>query len=182
MAKKKPQDSAPNVPPTFSDHVIDRVVGMVVMMRSRAAVQRELVESEDRDALGLEPAQAVAAIDEALRRIRLAAAFDFDYELGAQRTRLAELFTERDNTRCGLAIAKEIAKLLDLYPKKGAAGDGDVEGDSEALAELAAAREHLAPLVNAGPDDALDDIARRIVALFVTQSPAAPVAKRKGKR
>lgn len=150
-----------------SEDVIDRVVGLVVSIRSRADVLKACAEDEE---LQLSRADAQVAIDEAMRRINLAAAVDFDLELGKAKTRLAELF-QHANVKDALAVQKELNKLLGLYPKKGAAAEPDA-GDDAALEELAAARAHLAPLVDAGDDDPLDEIARRVVDLF-TRQPAA---------
>jgi hypothetical protein len=166
MAKRKPPAELPDEP------IIERVVVLLVTLRSRADVLRQCTEHKD---LMLAPDVAELAIAEALRRINLAAQMDFDRELGAAKTRLAELYqkvSKVQDFKTALSTVKELNKLLGLYPGKRAADDPaatDQADDSDALAELAAAREHLAPLVDAGDDESLDEIARRVVALFTSK-------------
>jgi hypothetical protein len=158
---------------TLPDDVIDRVIVMLVTLRSRAEVLRACVEHKQ---LLLAPEAAAAAVDEALRRIALVAACDYDYELGASKTRLAELYqkaTKVQDFKTALAILKERNELLALYPQKKSADDEDPArpDDSAALEQLAAARAHLAQLVEAGDDEPLDEIARRVVGLFTSAAP-----------
>lgn len=177
MAKRKPptprsNDAAPG--PKFADELIDRVVLLLVTIRSRAEVQRLCVETPD---LALEPKHAAAAVELAAERIQAAAAGDLVAELGAARIRLAELFSRAANGndfKTALAAQKETNKLLALYIKAGGsagslANPDDAGLDAQtALAELAHARAQLAPLVDL-PDQPLDDIARRVVALFTSR-------------
>lgn len=175
MAKRKPKAAGL----TFSEAVIDRVVALVVSLRSRSDVRRVCMEDEN---LQLTHEQAAAAIDEAQRRIQLAASCDFDFELGSAKTRLVELFehtTKAAQYRTALLSQKEINKLLGLYPAKGETEDEDPAGDAdEALAQLAAARQQLAPLVDADEDEPLDEIARRVVALFTSGASPKPARKK----
>jgi uncharacterized protein with PIN domain len=170
MAKRKPKPMAP-APPAIAEAVVERVVAKLVTIRSRAEVFTACLEDLD---LALEPDQARAAIDEAQRRIRLAAACDLDAELGASKTRLVELFEKAmtaGELRIALQVQREINRLLALYGRDSAdstAGDGG----SDALADLAAARAHLAPLVAAGDDEPLEEIARRVVGLFTHTGPS----------
>lgn len=164
-------------PPPIADEIVDRVVLLLVTIRSRADVLRQCVENAR---LALTVDQAAAAMAEATRRISAAAAYALDDELGAARIRLAELFARASKVqdfKTALAIQKETNKLLALYQSRTAAAGGsattaadDTAGETTAaLAELAAARAHLATLLPAKPDENLADLARRVVGLFVAR-------------
>ena len=152
-----------------ADALIERVVVLLLTVRSRADVLRTCQEHKD---LMMTPAAATAAIDEALRRINLAAQIDFDRELGVSKTRLAELYqrvSKVQDFKTALATVKESNKLLGLYPGKRGAEDPAGDESDDALEQLAAARAHLGPLVKADEDEPLDEIARRVVALFTSR-------------
>lgn len=176
MAKRKPAAD----PPPIADDVLEKVVTLLVTYRSRADVRREC---EENPALKLEPAAAAAAIDLALARIKLAAAIDLDNELGTAHVRLNRLFQRADKVqdfKTALGIQREINRLCALYPTarggSAATSAGD-PADDELAAEIAAARGHLAQIVDAGPDEPLDEIARRAVQRFASE-PTRPQATR----
>ena len=169
MANKKPRKPATD-PIAIADDIVDRVVLLLVTIRSRADVRRQCLEHEK---LSLTEDQADAAIDEAGRRIRLAAACDFDRELGTAKTRLAQLYGQAAKVmdfKTALAVQKELNKLLGLHAKGSAPADIAGDNDSDALELLAAVRDQLAPLVEADADEPLEEIARRVVALFISKS------------
>lgn len=178
MATKKPRKptrrpaaktrSTPAIADDMPDDIVDKVVLLLVTIRSRADVRRQCVENEK---LRLTEDQADAAIDEAGRRIRLAAACDFDRELGTAKTRLAQLYGQAAKVmdfKTALAVQKETNKLLGLHARSPAAADPAGGDDTDALELLAAVRDQLAPLVDADADEPLEEIARRVVGLFCT--------------
>lgn len=182
-----PQTARKRTPPPLAAAVIipadvvDKTIVLLATIRSAADVYRYAIDATK--GLGLSPVEADAAIAEARRKIHLAAAVDHDFELGKAQTRLADLFqkaTKTQDYKTALAIQKELNRLLALYPNRATitAGDGQAEDLEGILEELSAARGHLAPLVNATDDEPLDDIARRVVALFTAGRNHGPRAAR----
>lgn len=164
---RKPQSKIPELP----DDVVDRVVLLLVSLRSRADVRRACLEHEK---LRLTADQADAAIAAAHARVTLAAACDYDHELGAAKTRLIALFQKANaaaDFKTALGVQKELSKLQGLYPRKNPADPtaADAPDDSPALEQLAAARAHLVALLPADEDEPLDELARRVVALFTSK-------------
>lgn len=169
-AKPKPKPAPADPLATIPPHVLDRVLVILVTVRSRAEAL-EILRTYDK--LALSPEQAEAAVDEAARRIKLASQLDYDNELGTAHARLNDLYTKSVNfadLKTALAAQKEINKLAQLYRKDGPAPTSQADDDSDDVAgELAEARAHLAPLVDADDLTPLSEIARRVVALFITK-------------
>lgn len=155
--------------PKVTEDQVDRVLLLLVTLRSRAQVRRVCLENEK---LKLSADQADAAIAEAATRIALAAAVDFDAELGTAKTRLAELYQKTSTAgdfKTALHIQKEINKLQGLYPGKTDDQVADDDEESPAFEQLARARAHLAPLIDAADTEPLEEIARRVAAIFTAR-------------
>lgn len=154
----------PATPESLDPAVLDRVVWLLVSLRSIAAVTKACGVT-----LQLSVSQTEQAIAEGLRVIKLASSMDFDHELGCAKTRLEELYeksvTGRD-IKLALAVQKELNKLLSLYPSGVPIADG---ADDSVFGELAACRAHLATLVETSDDEPVDEIARRVVGLFTSR-------------
>ncbi len=163
MSKRKPPKPKP---PRLDEEKVDRVVLMLVTLRSRGEVARQCLDHPD---LMLTAKEATATIDEAASRIQLAADYDRTHELGQAITRLDELYAravKAQDYKTALAVQRELSKLTGLYNLDDEDNQPDQVAD-ELIAELAATRDHLTPLVDSKPDDPLDEIARRVVARFL---------------
>ena len=158
------------VPPLdLPEEVIERIVGLLVSFRSRSEVYKVVVEHE---AFKLSPAETTAAIDEASRRIALAANHDFDAEVGTAKTRLNDLYEKALATadvKTALAAVKERNRLLSLYPRTTSLSGSPRGGTTEAEVELLAIRTALLPLVGVDEEEPTSEIARRVVSLFVNE-------------
>lgn len=126
--------------------------------------------------MGLTAAQATKAIAAATEAIAHAASYDRVAEIGRAIVRLNDLYRqslERKDTRTGLAIQRELNKLLRLYPEPSAAPPSDDVDAADASAagnvadELAATRAHLLPLGLAAADAPTVEHARLAVARII---------------
>ena len=153
--KKKPPPAPPLVP--------DIVDGLVLILASGAT------QSAARDyatqTAQLDPAAAARHVDEAARRIALAASYDKQQELGTAYTRLNMLFQRANggqDFKSALAAQKELNRLLSLYsaPAGSTPGDPAETGNADAATELDAVRSHLEPLQLADAGSSVEELAR----------------------
>lgn len=96
--------------------------------------------------LGVDADDVDAVIAEARQRITVAADYDRDEEVGKAVTRLNDLYARAlrsQDVRTSLAAQRELNRLLGLYQPPPESQD---EGDDTSARELAAVREHVAPL------------------------------------
>jgi hypothetical protein len=143
--------------------VADVVDGLVLVLAS-GATQTAATEYAVQNA-GLAPILAAAHVEEATRRILLAASFDRMEELGTAYTRLNMLFTRANSQhdyKSALSAQRELNKLLSLYRTP----DDGPDTEEPPSADLAAVRQHLEPLDLAPPDTPVEELAR-IAALAI---------------
>jgi hypothetical protein len=118
--------------------------------------------------LGVAPEDVPRVVDEARRKLTLAADYNRDEQLGTAISRLNELWGKAmrpaegapADVRTAVAVQKELNRLLDLYrPPSRNAGDAN----AGAAEELAAVRAYLAPLKLAAEATATAELARLAV-------------------
>jgi len=158
--------------------LLENAIVLLITARSRADVRSALLQHPTNK---VNEAQADALIEQANEAISNAAAVDYDHELGLSLVRLDQLYQQAcgaKDTRTSLAIQRERSKLLGLYGCGPINGPGTDEARNEveeaALLELACIRGHLAALVTPAPDESTEELARRVVQLFVTSDNVKP--------
>lgn len=117
------------------------------------------------DPINLQPGQIDAAVEEARKRITLAADYHRHHELGRAITRLQDCYKNARailDIRTALSCQRELNKLLRLYQAAAAAEPENIEPEAADLL-----RAHLLPLGLANDDDTTEEIARRAVAEIV---------------
>lgn len=148
---------------------IDDAALFLITLRSQEATAAALGEMHAGD-----PETIAAYIDAARRRIAAAAGYDVTRELGVAIERLNDLYRRAisaKDERTALQAERERIKLLDLGRSRGP----DTQNEAHtAAAELAAVREHLAPLDLAPEGTPTAELARLAVAAFCHQQQNAP--------
>lgn len=165
MAKKKTpkrkRKSAAPKPPSPPPRDLGPVLLLLVTMQSAAKVRAVCVEK-----LEIPDAEVDGVLADARRRLTVAADFHRDEEVGRALVRLGDLYERSlrvQDVKTALAAQKELNKLLDLYAGAPPAGGEDYHAGGQAAADLAAVRQHLAPLGLGGDDDSTVELARLAV-------------------
>lgn len=128
---------------------------MILKGEDRATIRASLTVA------GATPAIIKTAIEQASKRIAIAANYDKTEQVGLSIKRLNEIFgtsVEMADPKTALAAQKELNKLMDLY--RAEPGEANSEGESAAEKEINAALAHLQPLEIAHPDTPLSELCR----------------------
>lgn len=144
---------------------LNKVILLLVSGLAEESVIEACVEK-----FGMSETDARAAYRAARRRVALAAQYHPDEELGRAITRLNDLYARSlkiQDTKTALSVQRELDRLLDLGRLPAAGADGAAGDAAGALAEVAAARAHLAPLGLGRPADGLAELARLAVGRIV---------------
>lgn len=118
----------------------------IVLMLTQGVAPSAIEAAHDR--LGMTQAQAAKAIDEARRRIKIAAEYDRDEQIAIAFSRLNTLYSAscEIDPKTALAAQKELNKLLALYSGPTAEAAQAGTGGTAAADELARVAAHLLPL------------------------------------
>jgi len=148
---------------TGDELTIDKIILLLTSGIGHAATLHAASEK-----LGLDPANAAVALDEARRRITIAADYNRDEQLGTAILRLNDIYKRSlgvQDYKTALSVQRELSKTLGLCQPAGAI---TVQTELVDLAaDVTAARSHFAAL---GFDDdslPLYEIARRVVGLVI---------------
>lgn len=158
-AKKKPAPVDPAA--------VDAAIALLLTLCSQTEVRAQLAGK-----FPLSAESVGAAIDEAQRRLALAAGVDRTAELARSVARLNHLFQDAADPKVGLAVVRELNKLLRLYDAPGSEPGADLDAADRATleAEIRAARAQLLPLALAPEDTALSELCRLAVGRIVELS------------
>jgi hypothetical protein len=133
----------------MEDSVVDRVLLWMVSGLSGNDLVNACIAK-----LEVDPAQVKGVIDEARKRLTVAADYNRDELLGTALTRLNDLYARcirqvadgNPNLGKALDVQREINRLVGLYRQPSLPPSGGSEGGGETSDELAAVAEHLLPL------------------------------------
>lgn len=143
-AKKTPKKPAPS---PLAEELVGQAVLLMITMRAELDVRAACMATGE-DGLGVDAPTADRLIDEARRRITLAADYHRDVELGRaieRHNQLYEMAVSQNDPNAGRAIERERCRLLDLYPRLHDQ-PGHHEGTNEADLELERILGYLLPL------------------------------------
>lgn len=153
---KKRATRKPKPPPLLAD-VVDGLVLLLASGASPSAATDYAAKNAEMD-----PKTAAEHVEEAQKRIALAATFDRQEELGTAYTRLNMLFqrsTSQQDYKSALSAQRELNKLLRLY-HPGEDEDGANPDRAGQSGDLDAVRQHLEPLELGPPDTPIEELAR----------------------
>jgi hypothetical protein len=160
--KKAAKKRAPRKPkpPAIQPAELDRLILVLASGASVHAATQIAIEK-----CSLSPAVAAVHVEEAAKRIALAASVDRMTELGTAYTRLNLLFQSSLNqgeNGVALSAQRELNKLLSLYRTP----DDGPDPEETHSADLDAVRQHLEPLDLAAAGTPVEELAR-IAALTI---------------